>query len=81
MNRRVEKLLASVFGIGFLPLAPGTWASVLAVFTWWFLHNQIEFTATLQIVALSLSLLVGLWSSIRLEKAWGKDPSQIVVDE
>ncbi len=81
MNQRVEKLCATVLGIGYLPIAPGTWASLAAVLTWYLLHLQIEFSPEIQFAAIASGIFVGLWSSIRLEKLWGKDPSQIVIDE
>ena len=81
MNRRVEKLSATVFGIGYFPVAPGTWASLAAVLVWWLLHWQIEFNFELQFVFVAASILIGLWSSIRLENVWEKDPSKIVIDE
>jgi len=81
MNRRVEKLIASVGGLGYLPLAPGTWGAIAALLAWGILHQLIVFTPVLQILAVVVSLTLGLWSSIRLERLWGKDPSQIVVDE
>ncbi len=81
MKLGVEKLSASVFGIGFLPLAPGTWSSVAAVLIWYFIHQEIHFTPALQFACIIAVCIAGLWSSIRLENEWGKDPSQIVIDE
>ncbi|TAH41512.1 MAG: phosphatidylglycerophosphatase A [Bacteroidetes bacterium] len=81
MNRGFEKLSATAFGIGYLPLAPGTWASLAAVSLWYFLQQNIVFTAGLQLLAVSASVIIGIWSSVRLENVWGKDPSKIVIDE
>lgn len=81
MNLRPDKLLATSFGIGYLPLAPGSWASLAAVLLWALLHETINFTLGVQLVFILAVLIAGLWSSIRLEKDWGKDPSQIVIDE
>lgn len=81
MNRGFEKLSATAFGIGYLPLAPGTWASLAAACLWYFLQQNIVFTAGLQLLAVSASVIIGIWSSVRLENVWGKDPSKIVIDE
>ncbi|HNQ62304.1 MAG TPA: phosphatidylglycerophosphatase A [Bacteroidia bacterium] len=81
MSRRVEKLIASAGGIGYLPLAPGTWAAIIALITWYFLHHVFVFSPALQLLLVLSALVLGLWSSIRLEGEWGKDPSQIVMDE
>lgn len=81
MNRGFEKLSATAFGIGYLPLAPGTWASLAAACLWYFLQQNIVFTVGLQLLAVSASVIIGIWSSVRLENVWGKDPSKIVIDE
>ena len=73
-------LLATWFGAGRLPFAPGTWGSLAAV----------PFAAVLQWLggpwaiagAAFLLFFVGLWASLRYVKATGrKDPQDIVIDE
>lgn len=81
MKRRVEKLSATVFGLGYLPVAPGTWASLAAVCAWYFLNSCLELNPAAQIACISLTLIIGTWACIRLEKIWESDPSQIVIDE
>ena len=81
MKRGFEKLSATVLGIGFLQLAPGTWASLAAMCAWFFISQQIDFSFSLQLVAVLVSVIIGIWSSVRLENEWGKDPSKIVIDE
>ncbi len=81
MNLRLSKIIASGFGTGFLPLAPGTWASAVAVCLWFLLGKFFDFTPLLQLGICSLCILLGFYTSIRLEEEWGKDPSQIVIDE
>jgi phosphatidylglycerophosphatase A len=81
MNLRLSKVIASGFGTGFLPLAPGTWASALAVGLWFLSGKFFDFTPLLQLVICSLAMLAGFYTCIKLEEEWGKDPSQIVIDE
>jgi len=81
MNHRLSKVIASGFGTGFLPLAPGTWASAIAVGLWFLTGKFFDFTPLLQLVICSLGILAGFYTCIRLEEEWGKDPSQIVIDE
>ncbi len=73
-------LLATWFGIGHLPKAPGTWGSLAALpFAWVLYHSGgplILAAATIAIFA------VGVWAAQRLEQADGtKDPGHIVIDE
>ena len=73
-------LLATGFGAGFLPWAPGTWGALLGAAIWWFAFAQAAPIAQLgAVVALALCsywLLVALCSARRLG-----DDSAIVLDE
>lgn len=78
---RVEKLSATVLGIGYLPIAPGTWASLVAVLVWSLIHLLFDFSFEFQILFILAAIALGVWSSIKMEQEWGDDPSQIVIDE
>ncbi|MFQ5899722.1 MAG: phosphatidylglycerophosphatase A [Candidatus Methylomirabilia bacterium] len=70
--------MATVGGVGYLPVAPGTAGSLLALGVLWVL--------SLPPLGLALLLLgvvaVGGWASSRAERLIGqKDPSPVVVDE
>ncbi len=73
----IWKLLASFFGIGLSPVAPGTVASAVAFAILWFVPTS-HWGYWLAIIALAL---LGVIVSSRAEKYWGHDPSKIVVDE
>lgn len=76
-------LIASGFGSGFSPVAPGTAGALLATVVWLILSCFISYPV-LWILTVSMILLftwLGIVSANALEKAWGKDPSRIVVDE
>lgn len=78
-----HSLIASGFGSGFSPVAPGTAGALLATAIWLILYNFLSFD-TLFIVTLVLVILftiLGIYSSNVLEPYWGEDPSKIVVDE
>lgn len=73
-------LLATWFGSGRLPFAPGTWGSLAA----------LPFAAALQwvggpwllVAASVLVFLAGCWASVEYVRATGrKDPPEIVIDE
>ncbi len=73
----VWKLLASFFGVGYSPVAPGTVASAVAMAILWFVPNDVyQFWAA--IIAVSF---FGVFVSAKAEKYWGKDPSRVVIDE
>ena len=73
-------LLATWFGVGHLPIAPGTWGSLAALpFAW-------AITAAGGPVALCIAaaaaLAAGIWAAGVLERAGGaKDPGHVVIDE
>jgi phosphatidylglycerophosphatase A len=71
-------LIATFFGIGKLPGAPGTWASIAAAFCFYFVLNQPLFFAAVLVGVYFL----GVYTSGRLEEQMGeKDPSCAVIDE
>jgi phosphatidylglycerophosphatase A len=86
--KTLAKILATGFGSGYSPLAPGTAGALLAAIGigLWSDHGSISFypewtqLAILSGIALLL-LIIGVWSCNMLEKDWGKDPQRIVIDE
>jgi phosphatidylglycerophosphatase A len=79
----LHKIIATGFGAGYAPKAPGTAGAALAWLMWWALGQCLPpcglFAATLVLIAVFTAL--GVWSSGIAEQAWGKDPSRVVVDE
>lgn len=81
----IKKLILSCFGVGFLPLAPGTWASLLllAAFLVIYYFWPIEIVS---VIFLVLTLIVSsvccmLFGGEAEEQDNKKDPRWIVVDE
>ncbi|HSB42402.1 MAG TPA: phosphatidylglycerophosphatase A [Methylomirabilota bacterium] len=71
-------MLASVFGAGYAPVAPGTVGSLVTVVAVWLL----PLTPARIGVALVVVVLVGMWAGSRVERVLGrKDPGIIVIDE
>lgn len=70
--------IATCFGLGHLPVAPGSWASAAAIALGWGLHAAggawLLIAATLGVTAL------GLWAASRLVTG-DEDPGEIVIDE
>lgn len=72
------KIIATVFFIGYSPLAPGTVATVFGLLFLWLLKPSYS---TL-LAIFSLSLILGVFASEKIERKQGeKDPSCIVIDE
>jgi len=71
--------LGTLFGIGRLPAAPGTWGS-LATLPVVFL---IGWSAGIYAIAalIIFSSILSLWCAPAAEERFGKDPSQFILDE
>ena len=87
-------LAIATCGVGYLPLAPGTWGSLLAVGFYlilhsaWFPHTDIppgvfvRSYLTVQIVVITFVTLIGVWAASRTERVLRiKDPGKVVIDE
>ncbi len=93
-NKSVSTIIATCFGIGFIPFAPGTFGSLLA-FPLYFLLTYLMIMAKGGVVGLASpdlinSLLVittglfflGVWAADAYSKNTSKDdPKEVVIDE
>jgi phosphatidylglycerophosphatase A len=76
---RVPLWLATGFGSGYSPVAPGTAGTLVALPFGWLLWSL---GPAAQIVVILLATAVAIWSAGIAAPAFGlKDPGQIVVDE
>lgn len=77
------KMIATSFGAGFLPVAPGTWGALVAIILWLPLYIWLPGTPAWIITALAIAFftIAGTWASTTSEKYWGKDPVAACVDE
>lgn len=72
-------LLATGFGIGFLPVAPGTFGTILSLLIWWFFFPDKFF---IQMILLLSAFILAFFISDMAEKIFAKkDDKRIVVDE
>ena len=77
--KALAQLIATGFGLGRVPLAPGTAASLAVLPLGWFFAFLGARALCLAIV---LSVIVGVWASQSYAKTIGvKDPSECVIDE
>lgn len=76
---RVKLIVGTFFGIGFAPIASGTFASLAALIPlYWLLASNLFLIIPAAVILFSI---LSLWVSSSLEEKFGKDPSQLVMDE
>jgi phosphatidylglycerophosphatase A len=75
-------LVATGCGIGFLPMAPGTWASLAALPCAWVVRSAAG-GRSWPVAALALfTFLIGWWAAARISRsAEAPDPGAVVIDE
>lgn len=77
---RLASALATWFGTGFLPRAPGTWGSLVALPLAWLLLEYVGLYGLAS--ATFFSLAAGVWAAQKyIDKAGGNDPAEVVIDE
>lgn len=76
-------LIATGFGSGFSPVAPGTAGALLATAVWFGLSYLLSAVALLWLTVgfILVFTALGIWAADRVEPYWGEDPSRVVVDE
>ena len=80
MSYKIYKFICSGFGIGYIPIFPGTIASFIVLFPIWFLKENFDtsyFVLFLIIIFFISAILVS--KTIKYEE--NKDPKFIVIDE
>jgi phosphatidylglycerophosphatase A len=74
MADRLILWLATGFGVGYIPKAPGTFGSILGVALWWLLKDCLPVHG--------LIILVAIWIAGAAAKRMNDpDPSVVVIDE
>ena len=76
--KNLVKLISTSFGVGYLPLIPGTAASCLAVLIYLGVKNNLYIYSLVLIACLILGYLVSKKAEEVFQK---KDPSKVVIDE
>ena len=78
-----HKLIATSFGAGYSPVAPGTMGALVAVAVWYVLWLNLDY-CTLQwtlVTLIAVFTVLGVWSATVSEQFWGEDPKRVVMDE
>lgn len=76
---QLHKSLTHCLGIGYIK-GGGTIAAAVACIVW-YLARSADYFNWWAFAATALVILIGTWSSSRVEKDWGKDSSRVVIDE
>jgi phosphatidylglycerophosphatase A len=75
---RAALALATALGVGYLPLAPGTFGSIAGLLLW----AVVPASASFQGVTIAVLFVAGAWSASIAERHFGRtDPGQVVIDE
>jgi phosphatidylglycerophosphatase A len=75
---RLGLAVATVCGVGYAPIAPGTFGSAAGLLVWWLLPSS----SAAQAVAIAVVFAVGSWGGTIAERHFGRtDPGQVVIDE
>jgi phosphatidylglycerophosphatase A len=69
---------ATVFGVGYIPVAPGTFGSAAGLLLW----SALPGSAPAQATAIAALFIIGSWSGSVAERHFGGiDPAPVVIDE
>lgn len=78
MNR-VAVQLATVGGLGYAPVAPGTFGSAAGIALYWLTRH---WSTPAQLTLIVLIAVAGVWAGTRAETHFGReDPGAVVIDE
>jgi phosphatidylglycerophosphatase A len=70
--------IATAFGVGYIPFAPGTFGSAVGLVVWAALPSSIA----AHLVAILLMFAIGAWCGTVAERHFGgTDPGPVVIDE
>jgi phosphatidylglycerophosphatase A len=77
---KILAVIASGFGLGYVPFAPGTAGSLLAIPIWLLCVNYaVSWPIYLLITVILIG--IGLLACAEGERRWGHDPGRVVIDE
>ncbi len=70
--------IATVFGVGYIPFAPGTFGSLAGLLVW----TAVPSAPLAQAIAIAAIFAIGSWSGGVAERHSGRtDPGHVVIDE
>ena len=84
MRKKLAKIIATSFGFGYVPVAPGTFGALFALgisCLMIYLGMNPQEIFLIHTILIFLGYTLGVWATSVLENEWGHDPSKIVMDE
>jgi phosphatidylglycerophosphatase A len=82
MKLRFAKVIATFFGMGYAPFAPGTFGSLLAFIISLLIYQYfVNAYMVIHVCMIMASYILGVWSTEQVAVKWGSDPSKVVIDE
>lgn len=80
-----KRVLTSSFGLGFLPIAPGTWgslppAAIFVVLTWFGL-GCVPISVVMAVIAIAASVVCVKFAPAAIKITGKNDPGEVVADE
>ncbi len=80
--RQILLLIATFFKVGYIPLMPGTWASLITTVLVYFIKPYWQAPIYVQIISIFIIFILGLPAASAAEKHFDKkDPRPCVIDE
>jgi phosphatidylglycerophosphatase A len=79
-SHKLALLISSVGGVGYLPIMPGTWGSLVVIVPALLLPVSGTMAVSYGVFA-AVCIFASLWSIPKAQQQWGKDPSAVVIDE
>jgi phosphatidylglycerophosphatase A len=78
--RRIGVFIATCAYVGYSPVAPGTFGSAIGLAVFYIVRHQRS--TTVEVAAIVVLAVVGLWSATEAEHHFGRiDPGPVVIDE
>jgi phosphatidylglycerophosphatase A len=78
LGSRLGLAIATVVGVGYAPVAPGTFGSAVGLIVWWLLPSS----PMVQGIAIVAIFIAGSWGGNVAERHFKRtDPGQVVIDE
>jgi phosphatidylglycerophosphatase A len=77
--KQLAVLIATVGGLGYAPIAPGTFGSAAGIGIYWLTRS---WPMAWQLAIIAVVILIGTWAASRAAEHFGKDdPGHVVIDE
>ena len=77
---KFHKIVATVFGIGYVGKGGGTIAAMFYCMIWLLLPAGFS-QSVWQVIIIIFIISIGVWCSNFVDAIWGKDSSKVVIDE